>query len=68
MARTLVSRGDIESLCDRLEEWDRSDLLDEMPELLKDLRIAVEVLRRALMIGFPVRPIEIDNGNGFPKT
>ena len=59
MATTAYTRDDITRLCDRLEARGQSLLLNDMPELQRDLRIAVTVLRKALDIGFPVRPIEV---------
>jgi hypothetical protein len=55
-----ISRGEISRLCDRLEARARSRLMAGTPELRSDLRVAAIVLRRALAIGFPVRPIEVD--------
>jgi len=57
---------DVSQLCDRLDERAKSRLMAATPELQHDLRVAVIVLRRAVMIGFPVRPIEIENGREVP--
>jgi hypothetical protein len=57
-----INRDEINHLADRLSARATSRLWDAAPEIRSDLLIAVAVLRAALSIGFPVRPIEIENG------
>ena len=64
MVKHTFSRDDIEQLCKRLESRGTSRLLQDQPELQTDLRVAAYILRRALDIGFPVRPIEFDDIDG----
>jgi len=59
-AVTTINREEIGHLCDRLEALAKSRLMAATPELQNDIRIAAFVLRRALMIGFPVSPIDLD--------
>jgi hypothetical protein len=58
-----LDREDIKNLTDRLTARAR---LGISPELRRDLLCATAVLRTALSIGFPVRPIqlEIEENNG----
>ncbi len=58
-ART-ITRDEISQLADRLSARATSRLWEATPELRSDLLTAVRVIRVALSIGFPVRPIEID--------
>ena len=55
-----ITRDEISHLIDRLVARAESRLMNSTPELRSDLRIAAIVLRAALSIGFPVRPIDID--------
>ena len=60
MAKHLISRNDIQALARRMEDRAWSPLMNDMPELQRDLRTAAIVLKHALDIGFPVNPIELD--------
>jgi len=57
--RTL-DRAAIFELAERLHQRAQSRLMRRHPELGHDLRLAAIVLHRAVAIGFPVRPIEVD--------
>jgi hypothetical protein len=63
MVTITVNRDEIAALCDRLDARSTSRLWDAAPELKRDLRVAVAVLRQALSIGFPVRPVDVDLPN-----
>src|SRR5258708_20809719 len=52
-----LDREDIKNLTDRLTARAR---LGISPELRRDLLCATAVLRTALSIGFPVRPIQVE--------
>jgi hypothetical protein len=62
MGTKTITREEIGHLTDRLSARATSRLWDATPEILSDLLVAVAVIRAALAIGFPVRPIEIENG------
>jgi len=57
---TTINRDEISHLCDRLDARATSRLMNGTPELQRDLHVAVVVLRRALAIGFPIRPNDLD--------
>ena len=57
---TQITRDEISQLVDRLRARSESRLMNGTPELRSDLRVAAIVLRAALAIGFPVRPIDLD--------
>jgi hypothetical protein len=64
MARkAIITRADVEALCERLEAGAQSRLMNDRPELQSDLRLAARVLRYGIKIGFPVSAIpEEDDG------
>ncbi len=59
-ATKTITRDEIGHIVDRLRARAESRLMNNTPELQSDLRVAAIVLRAALSIGFPVRPIDID--------
>ncbi len=59
-----ITRDEISHLVDRLYARSESRLMGGTPELQSDLRVAAIVLRAALAIGFPVRPIDINGAEG----
>ncbi len=62
MATRTINRDEISHLADRLSARATSRLWDATPEHRSDLLTCAAVIRAALAIGFPVRPIEIENG------
>jgi len=66
MAPKTINRAEVESLCDRPEARAATRLMATTPELHSDIRVAAIVLRRAVAIGFPVRPIEVENDREVP--
>jgi len=55
-----INREEIGHLCDRLEARARSRLSTLEPEACRDMSLAALILRRALAIGFPVSPIDLN--------
>ena len=64
MAKHVLSRKDVESLAERLENRATTPLLDDMPPLQQDLKITTRLLRFMVTYGMPVNPITIDIDNG----
>jgi hypothetical protein len=64
MVMRTINREEIGHLADRLSARATSRLWEAQPELRTDLLTAVKVIRAALSIGFPVRPIDIDEPAG----
>jgi hypothetical protein len=64
MAKIMFSRQDIEDLANRMEARAWSPLMIEMPELQRDSRSCVAILRWLVSQGIPVTHLELDIFNG----
>ena len=60
----VMSRKDVESLVERLENRATTPLLDDMPSLQQDLKITARLLRFMVNHGMPTSPITIEVDNG----
>lgn len=63
MAKHTFSRNDIQSLATRLEDRSCSRILQDMPELQRDIRSASLILLNLLSVGVTLTTIEIENGH-----
>ena len=62
-AKLHFSRTDIGELCERLEARGTSRMLQDRPELCKDLLSAAGLLRHALDNSFPVTGVDVEVNN-----
>jgi hypothetical protein len=63
MAKMVYTRSDIQSLAERMLDRSGSSLIDDMPDLQRDIRSAAKILRVVLSVGMPPSFVEIENGN-----
>jgi hypothetical protein len=61
MAKMMFSRNDIESLARRMEDRSWSRLMNDLPELQRDIRSAARLLHYFIQQGMPPTPVAIDN-------
>ena len=65
MAKLIISRNDVESLSRRLEDRSWSRLMNDLPELQRDIRTAARLLTYMYQHGMSVNPLTFENGNEY---